>query len=212
MNTSSFEARFEHLRGEMLAFLADRERHAPDHQADVIHAVATEIEQAHLPAVRPEPRRLGGHRHLDAALAMARGGPMETLAAAFAEVEPDLRWIRTEHYREKLGDDYMENYCYTNILGYDGLIEHDRIIAAFFIIGPGRHYPRHHHEAEEIYFPFGGDTLWSQDDETPRPRPAGEAVHNTPWLPHEMITQKTPLFTFCFWRSPGPIKLAQLTE
>ena len=38
-----------------------------------------------------------------------------------------------------------------------------------------------------------------------------EPIHNTPWLPHEMITRETPLFTFCFWISPGPIKLAQLT-
>jgi len=211
MNTQSFETRFSRLRGEMLSFLADRERNAPEQQAEAIHAIATEIERATLPTVRPEPRRLGGHKHLEASLAMAKGGPMEALADAFAELEPDLRWIRTEHYRENLGDDYMENYCYTNILGYEGLVEHDRVIATFFIIGPGRHYPRHHHEAEEIYFPFGGDTLWSQDDETPRLRPAGEAVHNTPWLAHEMTTQNTPLFTFCFWRSPGPIKLAQLT-
>lgn len=211
MTTQSFTIRFARLRCEMLAFLADREQHAPEPQAEAICAVAAEIERAKRPEFRPEPRRLGGHRHLEAALAMAKGGPMEALAAAFAELEPDLRWIRTEHYREKLGNDYMENYCYTNILGYEGLIEHDRVIATFFIIGPGRHYPRHHHEAEEIYFPFGGDTLWSQDDETPRLRSPGEAVHNTSWLPHAMTTQKTPLFTFCLWRSPGPIKLAQLT-
>ena len=136
---------------------------------------------------------------------------MAELAEAFAHFEPNMRWIRTEHYREKLGDDYMENYCYANVLGYDALIPHERIIAAFFVIGPGRHYPRHHHEAEEIYFPFGGDTLWSQDDEEPRVRTAGEPIHNTPWLPHEMITRETPLFTFCFWISPGPIQLAQLT-
>ncbi|MEM7294685.1 MAG: dimethylsulfonioproprionate lyase family protein, partial [Pseudomonadota bacterium] len=92
------------------------------------------------------------------------------------------------------------------------LIPHSRIIVAFLIIGPGRHYPRHHHEAEEIYFPFGGDTLWSQDDEEPHTRAAGEPIHNTPWLPHEMITRETPLFTFCFWISPDEIKLAQLTE
>jgi hypothetical protein len=212
MTGSGFEARFETLRGEMLGFLAGRSAAAPDRQAQTIDAVAAEIESARLPATPQAARRLPGCRHLETALAMAKGGPMESLTQAFAALEPDLRWIRTEHYREKLGDAYMENYCYTNVLGYEGLIEHDRVIATFFIIGPGRHYPRHHHEAEEIYFPFGGDTLWSQNDEPPRERPAGEAVHNTPWLPHAMTTRETPLFTFCFWRSPGPIKLAQLTD
>jgi len=137
---------------------------------------------------------------------------MASLAEAFAAFEPAMRWIQTQHYRQALGHDYMDNYGYTNILGYDALIPHDRVIAAFFVIGPGRHYPRHHHEADEIYFPFGGDTLWGQNNEEPQPRPAGEPIHNTAWLPHEMITRDTPLFTFCFWISPGPIKLAQLTD
>lgn len=136
---------------------------------------------------------------------------MSALADAFALLEPHLRWVRTEHYREQLGDHYMENYCYANILGFDALIPHDRIVAAFFLIGPDLHYPRHHHEAEEIYFPFGGDTLWSQDDEPLRPRPAAQPIHNTPWLAHEMKTRTTALFTFCFWVSPGPTQLAQLT-
>jgi hypothetical protein len=211
VSTASFEVRFETLRGHMLSFLAERAEAEPE-QAKAITKVSRRIVEARLPEVRQEPLRLPGHRHLEAALAMAQDGPMAEFAQAFAAVEPDLRWIRTEHYREKLGDDYMANYCYTNILGYDGLIPDDRMIATFFIIGPGRHYPSHHHEAEEVYFPFGGDTLWGQDGEPPRSRPAGLAVHNTPWLLHEMITGETPLFTFCLWVSPGPIKLAQLAD
>ncbi|MBC6439679.1 MAG: hypothetical protein GDA49_04565 [Rhodospirillales bacterium] len=206
----SIETSFGVLRTKILRFLNERAGACPD-QARPIGTLIEALEGADLPWPPPEPLRLPGCRHLKSALAMAEDGPMADLARAFAAFEPHLRWIRTEHYREALGDEYMANYCYANILGYDALIPHDRVIAAFFVIGPGRHYPRYYHEAEEIYFPFGGDTLWSQDDEKPRLRPAGEPIHNTPWLPHEMITQKTPLFTFCFWVSPGPIKLAQLS-
>ncbi len=202
---------FESLRGEILRFLDTAIESHPG-QAAPVQLISDEIARAKLPDPPPKPGRLPGCRHLDAALAMAEGGPMADLACAFAAFEPRMRWIRTEHYRESLGDDYMDNYCYTNLLGYDALIPHERVIVAFFIIGPGRHYPRHHHEAEEIYFPFGGDTLWSQNDEPPRERRAGEPIHNTPWLPHEMITRETPLFTFCFWISPGPIRLARLTD
>jgi hypothetical protein len=203
-------SQFENLRQEILRFLGERARACPA-QSEVINTLHMEFENAQLPDPLPQPGRLPGCRHLPAALEMARKGPMADLAAAFEQFEPHVRWIRTEHYREQLGDDYMQNYCYANMLGYDALIPHERVIAAFFIIGPGKHYPRHHHEAEEIYFPFGGDTLWSQDDETPRVRPAAEPIHNTPWLPHAMTTRKTPLFTFCFWVSPGPIQLARLT-
>jgi hypothetical protein len=202
---------FEDLQSEMLDFLRNKAELHPD-LSNLICSVANEIDIARLPDELPPPERLPGYRHFDAAYAMAAAGPMAKLAQAFIRLEPWLRWIRTEHYREKLGDDYMNNYCYTNILGYDALISHPRMIVAFFIIGPGRHYPRHHHEAEEIYFPFGGDTLWSQNDEPPRVRAAGDPIYNTPWLPHEMITRETPLFTFCFWVSPGDIGLAQLTE
>lgn len=202
---------FEALRHQILVFLLSRVESFPD-QASLIRTVINAIERAELPEHGTPGSRLPGCRHLETALQMGKSGPMADLAHTFEVFEPHMRWIRTEHYREKLGDEYMQNYCYANVLGYDALIPHDRVIAAFFIIGPGRHYPRHYHEAEEIYFPFGGDTLWSQDDETPRLRPAGEPIHNTPWLPHEMITQKTPLFTFCFWVSPGPIQLAQLTD
>ena len=210
MNNNQAQQCFENLREEVIRFLQNRAIACPP-QAAAINTIKAKFERAQLPGNMPAPQRLPGCRHLGVALDMAKAGPMAELAIAFERFEPYMRWIRTEHYREKLGDEYMENYCYTNVLGYDALIPHDRVIAAFFIIGPGRHYPRHHHEAEEIYFPFGGDTLWSQADEKPRARPAAEPIHNTPWLPHEMFTRETPLFTFCFWISPGPIKLAQLT-
>ena len=210
MQDPDIERRFETLRREMLAFIERQVRNEPG-TAGALSRTAREFAAAQLPAHVSEPLRLPGRRHLAAALDMARSGPMARLADAFAAIEPWLRWIQTEHYRGSLGDEYMDNYCYTNILGFDALIPHDRVVAAFFIIGPGRHYPRHHHEAEEIYFPFGGDTLWGQNDEEPRPRRAGEPVHNTPWLPHEMITRTTVLFTFCIWVSPRPIRLAQLT-
>jgi len=211
MNRSAICSDFERLRAEIQSFLALQ---ASRHQqlSGALRQVAAAIRDASLPVSLPAPLRLAGFRHAEAAYAMAESGPMADLVSAFKRLEPNLRWIRSEHYREQLGDDYMDNYCYTNILGFDALIPHDRIVATFFIIGPGRHYPRHHHEAEEVYFPFGGDTLWGQGDEAPRTRSAGEPIHNTPWLPHEMITRTTPLFTFCFWISPGPIRAAQLTS
>ena len=203
------ERAFEDFRGEAVRFLDSRIAAHPE-LAQAIGLIRTEIVRARVPEPPPPPGRLPGCRHLQPALEMARTGPMADLAAAFERLEPCLRWIRTEHYRERLGDEYMANYGYTNLLGYDALIPHERVIVALFIIGPGRHYPRHHHEAEEVYFPFGGDTLWGQGDEAPRERPAGEPIHNTPWLDHEMITRKTPLFTFCFWISPGPIRPPRL--
>ncbi len=186
--------------------------HAYPHLVEAIGRVRSAVQAARLPCLLPGPERLPGCRHLGAALKMAHCGPMASLACAFERMEPQLRWIRTEHYREALGDTYMANYGYTNLLGYDALVPHDRIIVAFLLIGPGHHYPRHHHAAEEIYFPLGGDTLWSQGDGEWFAQLAGEPIHNSPWLPHEMMTRTTPLLTLCCWISPGPIQFAQLTD
>ena len=202
MQSGDIERRFQSLRREMLAFIERQIRDEPG-TVSALSRVARELAAIRLPAHVSEPLRLPGCRHLAAALDMARSGPMACLAEVLAAIEPSLRWIQTEHYRESLGDEHMDNYCYTNILGLDALIPHDRVVATFFIVGPGRHYPRHHHEAEEVCFPFGGDTLRGQNDEEPHPRSAGKPVHNTPWLPHEMITRTTVLFTFCIWVSPG---------
>ena len=85
------------------------------------------------------------------------------------------------------------------------------IAVGLFLIGPGRHYPEHHHEAEEIYFPLSGDTLWRQGNEEPKPHAIGDAIHNPPWLKHEMWTRETPLFALYCWRGPVANQ-AQLTE
>jgi hypothetical protein len=153
-------------------------------------------------AEAPEPKRLAGACHLDTALPEALNGPLARLVHGFMAIEPESPWIQTEHYRASLGDDYMENYAYVTLVGDRAIVEHDRIACGFFVIGPGRHYPEHSHEAEEIYHPLSGDTLWRQGNGEPGPRAIGEAVHNPPWLPHEMWTRKTPLFALYCWRGP----------
>ncbi len=210
MNTKKIQCSFENLRREMLRFLEIQSNTHPP-QAEAINTIKVELERAQLPHPPPTPRRLPVFRHLRAALDIAKAGPMGELAVAFEQFEPYMCWNQSEHYRTKLGDDYMANYGYANVLGYHALIPHDRVVVAFLLIGPHRHYPRHHHEAEEIYFSFGGDTLWGQADEKPHTHLAGTPIHNTPWLPHDMTVRQTPLFTFCFWISPGPFKLPQLT-
>ena len=163
------------------------------------------------PATAPQPDRLPGTRHLAAALPEALNGPMAPVVHGFMAIEPESPWIQTEHYRASLGDDYMDNYGYITLAGDRAILKHDRIACGFFIIGPGRHYPEHSHEAEEIYHPLSGDTLWSQGGEPGTPRAIGEAIYNPPWQPHEMETRETPLFALYCWRGRVE-RQAQLTN
>lgn len=200
--TQDFAARFHALRDTLAAFYRARAAEGGP-AAPMLAEVAEATAGLAAPEAPERPGRLPGCRHYAAAMAGARNGPLAAIAEAFDTLEPDMRWVQSTHYRATLGDDYMANYAYTQLAGTkDALAYHDRMATGFFIIGPGWHYPDHHHEAEEIYFPFCGDTLWSQDGAPLTPREPGATVHNPPWQRHEMTTRETPLFALYCWRGP----------
>jgi hypothetical protein len=194
----------------IIANFYEEEARAGGPTADMLSNVAGELRRLPL-AHAPEPKRLPGARHLATALPEALDGPLARIVHGFMSIEPESPWIQTEHYRATLGDDYMDNYGYITLVGDRAILKHDRIACGFFVIGPGWHYPEHSHEAEEIYHPLSGDTLWRQGDGEPAPRAIGEAVHNPPWLPHEMWTRETPLFALYCWRGRVE-RQAQLTN
>ena len=198
----AFEARFDLLRDSLVGFFRDRAAQGGA-AAAMLAEVADALAPVRAPRQRPAPLRLPGCRHYAGALAAARAGALAPVAEAFDALEPDMAWTQTAHYRAALGDDYMDNYAYSQVVGgWDSMVEHDRIAVGLFLIGPGRHYPEHHHEAEEIYFPLSGDTLWSLDGGPAVPREPGETIHNPPWQRHAMTTRDTPLFAFYCWRGP----------
>ena len=200
--TASFEDRFTALRDSLAAFFSARAQDGGP-PAPMLAEVAEALAAVTSPSERPVPLRLPGCRHYAGALEAARSGPVAAIAEAFDALEPDMAWTQTAHYRAALGDAYMDNYAYTQLVGgWDSMVAHDRIAVGLFLIGPGRHYPEHHHEAEEIYFPLSGDTLWSLDGAPATPRSPGVTIHNPPWQRHAMTTRTTPLFAFYCWRGP----------
>lgn len=200
--SAGFDERFIALRDRLSAFF--HARAADDGAAaPMLAEVAQALAAVEPPRERAAPVRLPGCRHYAGALSAARGGAMADIAAAFDALEPDMVWTQTAHYRAALGDDYMDNYAYSQLVGgWDSMVVHERIAVGLFLIGPGRHYPEHHHEAEEIYVPLSGDTLWSLDGAVASPRPPGTTIHNPPWQRHAMTTLQTPLFAFYCWRGP----------
>ena len=207
--SDTFGLRFAATVSILASFYSERAR-AGGPGADMMADVAGELMRLP-PAVAPQPHRLPGTRHLADALPEALNGPMASVVHGFMAIEPELTWIQTEHYRASLGDDYMDSYGYVTLVGDRAVVPHQHIACGFFVIGPGRHYPEHSHEAEEIYHPISGDTLWSQAGAPATRRAIGETVHNPPWQPHEMTTCETPLFALYCWRGKVE-RQAQLTS
>src|SRR5260221_5769182 len=79
-----------------------------------------------------------------------------------------LMWRQT-YAACDVGDAFLRNYGYAEIVGTKS-IPSRRIACGFLILGPSTLYPRHRHEAEEIYIPLRGTARWEQSDAVWRER------------------------------------------
>ena len=86
----------------------------------------------------------------------------------------------------------------------------DGIACGFLILGPATHYPRHRHEAEEIYLPLSGTAAWQQGDAIWREQPPGTLIHHVSNEPHAMRTGAGPLLALYLWRSANLTQKARL--
>jgi hypothetical protein len=109
-----------------------------------------------------------------------------------------LIWRQT-YAAGEVGDAFLRNYGYTEIVGMKSLPSR-RIACGFLILGPSTLYPRHRHEAEEIYIPLRGTARWQQNDAVWRERRPGAVIHHMSDEPHSMQTGAEPLLALYVWR------------
>jgi hypothetical protein len=110
-----------------------------------------------------------------------------------------LRWGQT-YSTEDFGAAFLEKYGWTELIGLRGPIASEHIACGFLLLGPGLEYPKHSHEAEEIYIPLISGTLWVQGNDDWISRPGGKPLYHRAWLTHGMRTESTPLLALYLWR------------
>ncbi len=110
-----------------------------------------------------------------------------------------LMWRQT-YAAGDVDDAFLRNYGYTEIVGMKS-IPSRRIACGFLILGPSTLYPRHRHEAEEIYIPLRGTAQWQQGDAIWREWRPGAVIHHASGEPHSMQTGAEPLLALYVWRS-----------
>jgi hypothetical protein len=126
--------------------------------------------------------------------AFARG-----LVAALCRAAASLAWRQT-YAAQDVGRVFLDNYGWTEIIGGTGPLAAERIACGFLILGPGTHYPRHRHEAEEMYLPLSGTAAWQQGDAVWREHPPGTLIHHAGDEPHAMRTGADALLALYLWR------------
>lgn len=166
--------------------------------ADFIAPWAPELRERALDAVS-----LPCLQYLDACAASAEGGPGEELARLLAERGQRLHWGQT-YAASDFGQDFIDNYGWMELVGTRGHFADDKVACGFLLLGPGLHYPDHHHEAEEIYIPLTGGALWRKADGEFAARAAGEIIHHPSNVNHAMKTGDDPLLALYLWRG-GPL-------
>lgn len=132
------------------------------------------------------------------------------LVAAVHRAAPSLAWRQT-YTAEDLDRAFLDNYGWSEILGGgNGALASERIACGFLILGPSTHYPRHRHEAEEIYLPLSGTAAWQQGDADWQDRAPGALIRHASEEPHAMRTGGSPLLALYLWRSDNLAQKARL--
>ena len=131
------------------------------------------------------------------------------LIAAVCQAAASMAWRQTYTVRD-LGGAFLDNYGWSEIFGTSGPLASERLACGFLILGPATHYPRHRHEAEEIYLPLSGIAAWQQGDAVWRDRQPGTLIHHAGEEPHSMRTGAGPLLALYLWRSGDLAQKARL--
>ncbi|MDK4701349.1 MULTISPECIES: dimethylsulfonioproprionate lyase family protein [unclassified Rhizobium] len=115
----------------------------------------------------------------------------------------ELHWAQTYSITD-FGADFLQRYGWVELFGTRGHFVSEEMAGGFLLLGPGVHYPDHHHEAEEIYIPLTDGSLWSKDAQPFLPRWSGEIIHHPSNIRHAMRTEDQPLVALYLWRG-GPL-------
>jgi hypothetical protein len=122
------------------------------------------------------------------------------LIGELLRLAPVLTWHQT-YQQPVVGAAFLQNYGYTELTGLTGPVPSQRLACGFLLLGPSTTYPRHRHEAEEIYVPLSGTAAWQRASRGWRDESPGTVIHHASNEPHAMRTGIQPLLALYLWRS-----------
>ena len=111
---------------------------------------------------------------------------------------------------DDFGSGFLEKYGWTELIGLRGPIASQRIACGFLMLGPEIEYPRHSHQAEEVYIPLTEPTFWTRGDEDWKSRTACRPIYHTSRIPHAMRTESTPLLALYLWRGGNLVEKSSI--
>ena len=120
-----------------------------------------------------------------------------------------IAWGQT-YSAEDFGSGFLEKYGWTELIGLRGPIASDRMACGFLMLGPEIEYPRHSHEAEEVYVPLTEPTFWMRGNEDWELRAPCRPIYHACRMPHAMRTESVPLLALYLWRGGNLIEKSSI--
>ena len=133
----------------------------------------------------------------------------ELLVNTLASLANDLAWGQTYSVQD-FGAEFLEKYGWTEFIGLRGPITSDRLACGVLFLGPQIEYPRHCHEAEEVYVPLTEQTFWQCGDQDWISRPAGRPIYHASGVAHAMRTESVPLLALYLWRGGNLVQKSRI--
>ena len=119
----------------------------------------------------------------------------DPLAEVLERLSPFMAW----QTRGAFTDSDSTNRAYVEFLGPDGMLHSDEIRLGVYWHDRYTLYPRHRHEAVELYHIVTGTALWQHVDEKWIPRPPDSFVLHQRNEDHATRTAEQPLLALWSW-------------
>ena len=120
-----------------------------------------------------------------------------TLTSRLATCADSLSW--REAGFGKLPNEFSKRIFASELIGPNGLFESTNIRIGLLIQQEKITYPKHWHDAEELYLVLNGNAYWSVDDDPAVLYRPDSFVHHKSCQPHSMTTQAEPLLALWGW-------------
>ncbi|MGD2172158.1 MAG: dimethylsulfonioproprionate lyase family protein [Gammaproteobacteria bacterium] len=129
--------------------------------------------------------------------------PDETrdLLALFERHRRELHWEQSYCKQDALVPEAMlDGYGFAEIIGRRGPFVSERIRAGIGVWGPGIPYPRHRHDAEEVYILLAGSAGFVVGEAGETTHSAGDVVFVESAQPHGFRTTDRILVVYYLWQ------------
>ena len=111
-----------------------------------------------------------------------------------------MAWGQT-YAENDFGAGFLKRYAWSEFIGLRGPVPSERLACGILMLGPAVEYPRHRHEAEEVYIPLCGQTRWLRGDQAWTLNELGRLIYHATWETHAMQTGPSPLLALYLWRT-----------